>query len=197
MDSRVELICEHIVGDINMAVATGRRPKAISVSKQAVDQAGALLGQLPEKPKENLSLRDAIDQLQEEIKEALSKGYTYIDLAGLLANKDILISPATLKRYVSMGRGRAAQARKEAAVKTPRRRKNADLTETESDASAESATAATDSGQRKRRSTKTAEAPLEEAPKTEAKQTTGRRRSSAKPTTSTSTSGRGRKKSGT
>ncbi|MBW4660438.1 MAG: hypothetical protein KME15_17330 [Drouetiella hepatica Uher 2000/2452] len=179
-----------------MAVATGRRPKAISVSKQAVDQAGALLGQLPEKPKENLSLRDAIDQLQEEIKEALSKGYTYIDVAGLLANKDILISPATLKRYVSMGRGRAAQARKDAAVKTPRRRKNAALTEMGSDAPADSS-ADSDSGQRKRRGAKVVETPVEEAPKAETKPTTGRRRSAAKPSTSTSTSGRGRKKSGT
>jgi len=182
-----------------MAVATGRRPKAISVSKQAVDQAGALLGQLPEKPKENLSLRDAIDQLQEEIKEALSKGYTYNDVAGLLANKDILISPATLKRYVSMGRGRAAQARKDAA-KAPRRTRktSVDLSESESDAAIESATA--DSvPSRKRRSSaaQTVETPVEEAPKTATKQTTGRRRSAAKPTSaSTSASGRGRKKPG-
>jgi hypothetical protein len=190
----------YIVGDINMAVATGRRPKAISVSKQAVDQAGALLGQLPEKPKENLSLRDAIDQLQEEIKDALSKGYTYIDVAGLLANKDILISPATLKRYVSMGRGRAAQARKEAAAKAPRRsRKTTADVETASDAPEDTSTADSASGQRKRRSSaaKVIEAPMEEAPKAQAKQTTGRRRSAAKPTASTSTSGRGRKKSGT
>lgn len=189
---------EYIVGEINMAVATGRRPKAISVSKQAVDQAGALLGQLPEKPKENLSLRDAIDQLQEEIKEALSKGYTYIDVAGLLANKDILISPATLKRYVSMGRGRAAQARKEAA-KTPRRsRKTAtEVSETPEAPVETPAAASAPTGQRKRRSSaKAIEEPVAEAPKAQTK-TTGRRRSAAKTTsTPTSTSGRGRKKAG-
>ena len=188
---------EYIVGEINMAVATGRRPKAISVSKQAVDQAGALLGQLPEKPKENLSLRDAIDQLQEEIKEALSKGYTYIDVAGLLANKDILISPATLKRYVSMGRGRAAQARKEAA-KTPRRSRKAATEASETPEAVETPSASSaPTGQRKRRSSaKAIEEPVAEAPKAQTK-TTGRRRSAAKTTsTATSTSGRGRKKAG-
>ncbi|HEY9640917.1 MAG TPA: hypothetical protein V6C57_10570 [Coleofasciculaceae cyanobacterium] len=183
-----------------MAVVSGRRPKAISVSKQSVDQAGSLLQQLPEKPKENLSLRDAIDQLQEEIKDALSKGYTYIDVAVLLADKGIVISPATLKRYVSMGRGKAAKARKSGATGTRRPRKAlaegsaAKVVATPSSQPEVAEPVATT--QRGRRSSAAAkEAPVE-APAPQTK-TTGRRprSSAAKPATARSTSGRGRRKS--
>jgi hypothetical protein len=182
-----------------MAVVSGRRPKAISVSKQSVDQAGNLLQQLPEKPKENLSLRDAIDQLQEEIKDALSKGYTYIDVAVLLADKGIVISPATLKRYVSMGRGKAAKSRKSAGAtgtKRPRKAVSEPVEALDADvtSSPEPTSAPADKTQRGRRSS--AQAAPVEAPKAQA-QTTGRRpRSAAKPSsTARSTSGRGRRKS--
>ncbi|NJR64732.1 MAG: hypothetical protein HC772_04445 [Leptolyngbyaceae cyanobacterium CRU_2_3] len=184
-----------------MAVATGRRPKAISVSKQAVDLAGSLLQQLPDKPKENLSLRDAIDQLQEEIKDALSKGYTYIDVALLLADKGIVISPATLKRYVSMGRSKATKARKASGASGIRRPRKAQIDSTEllDEEAGDESPAPVESSTRGRRSSTAKEivasAP-EEASASQSK-TTGRRRSSAaKPSpASRSTSGRGRRKS--
>jgi hypothetical protein len=180
-----------------MAVVSGRRPKAISVSKQAVDQAGSLLQQLPDKPKENLSLRDAIDQLQEEIKDALSKGYTYIDVAVLLADKGIVISPATLKRYVSMGRGKA-KARKSGATtgaKRPRKTQSApmEVADEEEDAFFDPSEPDEAPVAKRGRRSSAAEAQAE-VPQA---QTTGRRTrsSAAKPaSTPRSTSGRGRKK---
>lgn len=177
-----------------MAAATGRRPKSISVSKQAVDQAGILLQQLPEKPKEALSLRDAIDQLQEEIRDALSKGYTYADLVGLLANRGIQISPATLKRYVSMGRSKTKKTRKTAAktgVKRPRKTQG-DASDSAEDSSDDSFPDEDEPSLRKRRASASTDAePDDDQGPT---QTTRRRSRStaAKPTAQTSSRGRRR-----
>jgi hypothetical protein len=85
-----------------MAVATRKRPKNLSVSKSALDQAGSLLQDLPQKAKEDLSLREAVDQLQDQVKAALAKGYSYDEVAVLLDGKGIEISASTLKRYVSL-----------------------------------------------------------------------------------------------
>ena len=95
-----------------MAVATSRRSRAVNVSREAVDQVGVLLQQLPEKPKEAVSLQEAVNQLQEEIRLALSKGYSYAELAPLLGEQGIAISANTLKRYVSIGRGKTGKGRK-------------------------------------------------------------------------------------
>jgi hypothetical protein len=188
-----------------MAVATGRRPKATSVSKQAVDQAGVLLQQLPEKPRESLSLRDAIDQLQDEIKDALAKGYTYIDLVSLLANKGIEISPATLKRYVSMGRGKAAKTRKSAAKTGTRRTRRvaessgaseAEDSVTSDEPKSETTELPTKATRKRSSATQAAKAePAEAMSESPAKQTSRRRTRGSAPKTTSRTSGRGRKKS--
>jgi hypothetical protein len=114
-----------------MAVATSRRSRAVNVSREAVDQVGVLLQQLPEKPKEAVSLQEAVNQLQEEIRLALSKGYSYAELAPLLGEQGIAISANTLKRYVSIGRGKTGRGRKPS---TNGRRKKA-TAETDADSS--------------------------------------------------------------
>jgi hypothetical protein len=86
-----------------MAGVTTKRPKVVLVKKDAVDQAGTFLDGLPEKPKEDFSLRAAVDRLREPIRAALSKGYTYEEVAELLAKQGITISPSTLKNYVPSG----------------------------------------------------------------------------------------------
>ncbi|GAB4228014.1 MAG: hypothetical protein Kow00121_56810 [Elainellaceae cyanobacterium] len=93
----------------------------MNVTKEAIDQVNSILQDLPEKPKEKLSLREAVDQLQDQIKDALAKGYSYEDVAVMLTNQGIKISPSTLKRYVPAGKGRAAK-RKVAAPGTRTRR---------------------------------------------------------------------------
>lgn len=93
----------------------------MNVTKQAIDQVSAVLKELPEKPKEKLLLREAVDQLRDQIKAALSKGYSYDEVAAMLTTQGIEISTATLKRYVPAGRNRSTK-RKTADAETPKRR---------------------------------------------------------------------------
>jgi transposase len=81
-------------------VATLRRPKTASVSRNAVTQANALLQDLPDKPKDKLSLREAVNQLQAHIREASAKGYSYEEIAQVLSDSGIEISASTLKNYL-------------------------------------------------------------------------------------------------
>lgn len=92
-----------------MATATSKRPKAASVKHASLEQTGAFLQALPEKPKEELSLKEAISQLQEPIRAALAKGYSYQELAAMLAEKGINISAFTLKNYVPSGKRRSSK----------------------------------------------------------------------------------------
>ena len=59
------------------------------------------LGQLKEKPKEELTLRESIYFLRDKLKSALKKGYSYQDLSGILEEQGILISASTLKQYLT------------------------------------------------------------------------------------------------
>lgn len=92
-----------------MATATSKRTKAASVKHASLEQTGAFLQALPEKPKEALSLKEAIAQLQEPIRAALVKGYSYQELAAMLAEKGIHISAFTLKNYVPSGKRRSSK----------------------------------------------------------------------------------------
>ncbi|MDJ0536732.1 MAG: hypothetical protein QNJ70_30305 [Xenococcaceae cyanobacterium MO_207.B15] len=59
------------------------------------------LGQLKEKPKEELTLRESIYFLRDKLKSALKKGYSYEDLSDILEEQGILISASTLKQYLT------------------------------------------------------------------------------------------------
>ncbi len=59
------------------------------------------LGDLKEKPKEELTLRESIYFLRDKLKSALKKGYSYQDLSEILSEQEILISAATLKQYLT------------------------------------------------------------------------------------------------
>lgn len=93
-----------------MALTARKRPKTVNVAKTALDQVTNHLQDLPEKVKENLSLREAVDQLYEQIRSALAKGYSYEEIAALLGDTGIDISTSTLKRYISTSKGRSAKA---------------------------------------------------------------------------------------
>ena len=62
---------------------------------------GDKLGQLKEKPKEELTLRESIYFLRDKLHSALKKGYSYQDLSEILEEQDILISASTLKQYLT------------------------------------------------------------------------------------------------
>ncbi len=104
-----------------MIEATEKRKKAIAVKQSSIGNTSAFLESLPEKPKEDLSLKEAIDQLREPLRAALSRGYTYPELAEMLTEKGIKISAFTLKNYVPSGK-RRANKEKEAPAKAGTRR---------------------------------------------------------------------------
>jgi hypothetical protein len=84
-----------------MVKANKRLPASVSVSKSAIESVTSTLEGLPEKPKENWSLREAVSVLQESISAALRKGYSYEEVAKMLSEKGVGISASSLKSYLS------------------------------------------------------------------------------------------------
>ena len=84
-----------------MISTTRRSPNATLVTKSAIDQASEALQDLPEKTKEKLSLREAVDVLRDHITAALDKGYSYEDIAVMLAKQGVSIAPSSLKHYLA------------------------------------------------------------------------------------------------
>jgi hypothetical protein len=196
-----------------MATVTSRRSRTRTISKQAIEQANAHLQQLPERTKEDLSLREAVEQIREQIESALRKGYSYQDLVSMLAEQGIAISAATLKRYVPVGRSRTRKGRPPTQAKTRRTRKGQtqDSTSDSEDAQAQSADIESDEAEsdadpseapkrRRGRTAKTSEPEATSAPEAEAEPASRRRssrtgsRTSSSKSSSRGTSTRGRKK---
>ncbi|WP_196523866.1 hypothetical protein [Nostoc commune] len=72
--------------------------------KIPIDKLQTTLGkleELEEKAKEELSLRESIYFLREQLQSALKKGYSYQDLSKLLEKQEIKVSAATLKQYLT------------------------------------------------------------------------------------------------
>jgi hypothetical protein len=84
-----------------MAGSKRRSPTSTLVSKGSIEKAGSALVDLPEKPKEIWSLREAIDALKDQITLALDRGYTYPEISQMLTNRGVEISASTLKYYLS------------------------------------------------------------------------------------------------
>lgn len=85
-----------------MATSTRNRSKSANVSQTAIDQVGSFLQDLSAKPREELSLREAIEQLADPIRGAMAKGYSQEDIVGILAENGIKTTVATLKRYIML-----------------------------------------------------------------------------------------------
>lgn len=97
-----------------MATTKKRSSGSATIPKTAIEKVHSTLQDLPEKPKENLSLREAIGELHESITTALNRGYSYEEVVRILSDKNVDITVASLKRYL-------AAARKEVADSKPRR----------------------------------------------------------------------------
>jgi hypothetical protein len=79
-----------------------QRPSAAAaVTKAAIAQATNMLDELPARPKESWSLREAVNMLQDSITTALSRGYSYEEVTVLLAGKGVDITASSLKRYLA------------------------------------------------------------------------------------------------
>ncbi len=101
-----------------MISTTRRSPNATLVSKDAVNQASQILQELPEKPKEQLSLREVVDALRGHITAALDKGYSYEDITAMLAAQGVVIAPSSLKHYLARSN---RQAKAKGSVSSGRR----------------------------------------------------------------------------
>ena len=105
-----------------MAGAKRRSPTSTLVSKNAISLASSTLLDLPAKPKEIWSLREAINALKDQIVQALDRGYDYPEISKMLTQHGVEISASTLKYYLS-------SVRREDGGKTKRRRTVGKLTE--------------------------------------------------------------------
>lgn len=95
-----------------MTGAKRRSPTAKLVSKDAISQASSTLMDLPDKPKEIWSLREAINALQDQIIVALDRGYDYSEISTMLTQQGVEIRPSTLKYYLSgVRRGKNSKRR--------------------------------------------------------------------------------------
>lgn len=78
-----------------------RRRSSAMLQKSVIDGASTALQQLPEKPKQQVSLKEAIAVLRDSIVAALDLGYTYEEVAAMLSQQGVKISSTTLKSYLS------------------------------------------------------------------------------------------------
>jgi len=101
-----------------MAAKKGRSPVAASITQDSIKQANTALADLPEKPKTEWSLREAINQLQGTINTALERGYSHQEVADMLGKQGIRISPASLRSYLAASNRNAPEA-------APKRRRTA------------------------------------------------------------------------
>jgi hypothetical protein len=92
-----------------MAKIKRRASGTATISKTAIEQVGLKLKDLPEKPKENLSLREAILELHDSITTALNRGYSYDEVVKHLATQGVSITVASLKRYLAAARKEVAE----------------------------------------------------------------------------------------
>ncbi|MDX2216656.1 MAG: hypothetical protein SFY66_25555 [Oculatellaceae cyanobacterium bins.114] len=95
-------------------MTTSKKRSSVTVSKTSIDQATQTLQSLPEKPKQGWSLREAIDQMNDVISIAISKGYSYEELVELLRDQGIEISVSSLKNYLTRSK------RENSAASTPK-----------------------------------------------------------------------------
>lgn len=86
-----------------MARASRRAGLSTLVPKTAIEQATSTLQELPEKPKEELSLKEAIQSMRDSISAALSKGYSLDEVAEMLTDQGVSITSPSLKYYLTRG----------------------------------------------------------------------------------------------
>jgi type IV secretory pathway VirJ component len=105
-------------------VKTKKRSSA-AIPKSAIEQVSSTLKDLPEKPKENVSLREAISELHGSITTALARGYSYDEVVEILAGQGVEITVASLKRYLAATRKEVSE--KPIRTKRGTRSRNAQL----------------------------------------------------------------------
>ena len=85
---------------------SGQKVK-VTVIKTAIEK----LKSVPDKPKDELTLRESIELMRPTIKQVLDKGYSYDEVATMLKEAGIQIGGATVKQYLATKPGKAARVR--------------------------------------------------------------------------------------
>lgn len=85
---------------------SGQKVKVVTV-EQAIEK----LKVVPDKPKEELTLRESIEMMRPVIKQVLDKGYSYDEVAIMLAETGIQIGGATIKQYMATKPSRSGKSR--------------------------------------------------------------------------------------
>lgn len=113
-------------------IATAKRPPtATLVPNAAIEQATLALQNLPEKPKEEWSMREAVDHMRASIVAALGKGYNYDEVAVMLSERGVQISPSSLKYYLTrVKKNDKPFTRSRTATRAPRRSRKTEETTT-------------------------------------------------------------------
>lgn len=84
--------------------ATKRASSSTTIPHSAIEDATMALQELPEKPRTEWPLRDAVEKMRDPLLAAMAKGYTYDDLAQTLEKQGVSITAASLKYYMTRGR---------------------------------------------------------------------------------------------
>lgn len=179
-----------------MATATRKNTRGSSVTPDTVQQAIAYLEDLPEKTKENLSLKETVLHMQDEIKAALAKGYSYEDIAKMLSDKGIKISALTLKNYAPSGKRQSSKAKTSRPRKAKETSSEASVSEPATATEAESPEPATEPAPTKTRRGRAKSAAAKATPeKTTRTKSTRPTKTAAKTETKAPSNGRRRKAS--
>jgi hypothetical protein len=94
---------------------------AAEISKNSIEQVSLSLQDLPEKPKDSYSLREAIALMHSAITTALSRGYKHEEISKLLADEGIKITASSLRRYLSITKPKGeAKAKAKRQTRTPK-----------------------------------------------------------------------------
>jgi hypothetical protein len=146
---------------------------AAEISKNSIEQVSLSLQDLPEKPKDTYSLREAIALMHSSITTALSRGYKHEEISKLLANEGIKITASSLRRYLSITKPKG-EGKVKRQVRKPR-------------ASAADAPAATPGKPGRKPKAVAADSPVRTAAKRGPKPATDKPKAGRKPATATTT----------
>jgi len=84
-----------------MTPTNRRSPTSTLVHQSAITQATDALKQLPGKPKDVWSVGEVLDLILDTIRATLTKGYSHAEVAEMLTERGIRITPTSLKYYLA------------------------------------------------------------------------------------------------
>ena len=72
----------------------------MTITHETITELRSMLAQLPHKPKQTMTARDAVAALAPEIQAARANGYGLADIAEMLKDRGLTLSASTLGSYL-------------------------------------------------------------------------------------------------